>query len=432
MFDESIDATGCVCDEGWQGQGCTIPIAPDASAPTSDPLGSNADPAPSTSDKGGMVALWVCVVIVLVLALIIFVYFYRRSRRTAQYGSEDNPIALKARTDMNWDGIDEIQQGASFTRGDYGQPATLETKNLGVEEAATEMIVSKQEQIEALESKLRMTEDQKSAPYKDEFRVIPKKKVTATFRAANADENRRKNRYKDIHPYDDTRVKLVSEDNDYINANHLSMNAANKTFWFIAAQGPLPHTCGDFWQMTWEQGSRMIVMVAAETENGMVKCEKYWPEVEGDAGALTFGDFRVTLTRIAANEAYAIRGIRLRNLKTNEKRTVWQLQYTSWPDHGVPRSCSAFLAFVDEVRSVRTRLMGEVEQPLWPTLAHCSAGIGRTGVLIMIELCLAKLEHGLLPDLGAMLSELREQRPSLVQTVDQYRFCYQALLQALR
>lgn len=290
---------------------------------------------------------------------------------------------------------------------------------------------SKAEQIEFLKSKLNKAPEAKVAPYMADYRGVPKKKVTATFRAANADENRRKNRYKDIHPYDDTRVKLISQENDYINANHLSMSAVNRTYWFVACQGPLPHTCGDFWQMTWEQGSRMVVMVAAETENGMVKCEKYWPEVEGEEGSLTFGDFKVTLTRTAANEAYAIRGVRLRNLKTNEKRTVWQLQYTSWPDHGVPLNCTAFLAFVDEVRSVRTRLMGDADQPLWPTVIHCSAGIGRTGVLVMIELCLAKLERGLKPNLKEMLAELREQRPSLIQTADQYRFCYQALIQAL-
>lgn len=397
---------------------------------TGEGLGATGPIAPGSTDRSGMVALWVCVAIVLVLAMVIFVYFYRRSKRTAIYGSEENPIALKAHAEMNWDGIDDINQSASFSR-DYGQEQVAETKELGLE-AAEEHPASKRQQIEYLESKLRVGEDQKSAPYKNEFRSIPRKKVTATFQAANADENRRKNRYKDIHPYDDTRVKLISEDNDYINANHLSMNASDKTFWFIAAQGPLPHTCGDFWQMAWEQGSRMIVMVAAETENGMVKCEKYWPEAEGDAGALTFGDFKVKLTRSAKNDAYAIRGIQLRNLKTNEKRTIWQLQYTSWPDHGVPNDCMAFLAFVDEVRSVRTRLMGEVQQPLWPTMVHCSAGIGRTGVLVMIELCLAKLEKGLLPDLKEMLIELREQRPSLIQTMDQYRFCYQALSQALK
>jgi protein tyrosine phosphatase len=255
------------------------------------------------------------------------------------------------------------------------------------------------------------------------------KKPGATFRAAQHEKNKTRNRYADILPYDDTRVRLRDEENDFINANHLTSTVSGVQHWYIACQGPLKQTTNHFWKMVWQEKSKIVVMVAAEVENGMVKCERYWPEKEGEE--VLYGEISVTVTRARSNGNYTIRGLKLENHATKEKRSLWHMQYFSWPDHGVPSIPSFFLAFVDEIRAARGRLGINQAVAPWPIIIHCSAGIGRTGVLITIELVLAKADAGLIPDVKATLEELREQRCNLIQTPDQYNFVYCSLVQAL-
>lgn len=187
---------------------------------------------------------------------------------------------------------------------------------------------------------------------------------------------------------------------------------------YIACQGPLPHTCTDFWQMTWEQGSSMVVMLTTQVERGRVKCHQYWPDPTGSS---SYGCYQVTCHSEEGNTAYVFRKMTLFNQEKNESRPLTQIQYIAWPDHGVPDDSSDFLDFVCHVRNKRA---GKEE----PIVVHCSAGIGRTGVLITMEtaMCLIECNQPVYP--LDIVRTMRDQRAMMIQTPSQYRFVCEAIL----
>jgi tyrosine-protein phosphatase non-receptor type 4 len=255
-----------------------------------------------------------------------------------------------------------------------------------------------------------------------QFEQLFRKKPGMTMDAARLVENLPKNRYRDISPYDETRVKLKGSSGDYINANFVNMEIARSGIVnrYIAAQGPLPTTTFDFWQMVWEQRSSLIVMLTTESERGRVKCHQYWPEPYMGPGH--FGHFIVRSTSEEITPSFAFREFTLVNSERGkEERYIHQMQYMAWPDHGVPDDSSDFLEFVCRVRQNRT---GMVE----PTIVHCSAGIGRTGVLITMEtaMCLIEANQPIYP--LDIVRQMREQRAMLIQTSSQFRFVCEAIL----
>ncbi|NXA46769.1 PTN4 phosphatase, partial [Nothocercus julius] len=207
---------------------------------------------------------------------------------------------------------------------------------------------------------------------------------------------------------------------DYINANYINMEIPSSSIinQYIACQGPLPNTCPDFWQMTWEQGSSMVVMLTTQVERGRVKCHQYWPEPSGSA---SYGNFQITCHSEEGNPAYVFREMTLTNLEKEESRQLTQIQYIAWPDHGVPDDSSDFLDFVCLVRKKRA---GREE----PVVVHCSAGIGRTGVLITMEtaMCLIECNQPVYP--LDIVRTMRDQRAMMIQTPSQYRFVCEAIL----
>ncbi|XP_046319712.1 tyrosine-protein phosphatase non-receptor type 18 isoform X4 [Marmota monax] len=181
-------------------------------------------------------------------------------------------------------------------------------------------------------------------------------------------ENIQKNRYKDVVPYDQTRVilSLLQEEGhgDYINGNFI----------------------------------QVILMACRETENGRTK-----------------------ETQLKAD-------IILRTLQVTfqkESRSVHQLQYMSWPDRGVPSNPDHILIMVEEAH----RLQGCGPGPL---CVHCSAGCGRTGVLCIVDYVRQLLLTQMIPpnfNLFNLVLEIRKQRPAAVQTEEQYRFLYHTVAQ---
>ncbi|XP_021568339.1 tyrosine-protein phosphatase non-receptor type 18 [Carlito syrichta] len=238
--------------------------------------------------------------------------------------------------------------------------------------------------------------------------------------------NARKNRYKDVLPYDQTRVvlSLLREEGhgDYINGNFI--RGADGSQAYIATQGPLPHTLLDFWRLVWEFRVKVILMACQETENGRKRCERYWAQ---EHEPLQIGLFCITLT----NEKWLNADIMLRTLKVTfqkESRSVHQLQFMSWPDHGVPSSPDHMLAMVEEAH----RLQGSGPGPL---CVHCSAGCGRTGVLCVVDYVRQLLLTQTIPSnfsLFDVVLEMRRQRPSAVQTKEQYSFLYHTVAQMFR
>ncbi|KAK5601509.1 Tyrosine-protein phosphatase non-receptor type 4 [Crenichthys baileyi] len=252
-----------------------------------------------------------------------------------------------------------------------------------------------------------------------QFDQLYRKRPGMTMLCAKLPQNVSKNRYRDISPYDATRVVLKSTD-DYINANYINMEipASSLINRYIACQGPLPNTCPDFWRMTWEQGSSMVVMLTTQVERGRVKCHQYWPNPDSIA---TYGDFKVMCHNEEGNSAFLVREMILTHTQSAQQRELTQLQYLAWPDHGVPDDSTDFLDFVALVRSKRA---GQ-DQPM---VVHCSAGIGRTGVLITMETALCLMECGQPVYPLDIVRTMRDQRAMMIQTPSQYRFVCEAIL----
>ncbi|KAM9465857.1 tyrosine-protein phosphatase non-receptor type 21 isoform 2-T2 [Clarias gariepinus] len=267
-----------------------------------------------------------------------------------------------------------------------------------------------------------------------EYEQMPKKWPNSKCSIAELPENAERNRFHDVLPYDDTRVELVptKENNTgYINASHVKLTIGGQEWNYIAAQGPLTNTCQDFWQMVWEQGVSIIAMVTAEEEGGREKSYRYWPRLGSRHNTGTYGRFKITTRFRTDSGCYATTGLKIKHLMTGQERTVWHLQYTDWPDHSCPEDFKGFLTYLEEIQSVRrhTNSTSDPKNTNPPVLVHCSAGVGRTGVVILTEIMVACLQHNEMLDVPTVLSLLRQQRMMMVHTVSQYTFIYNVLIQ---
>nr|XP_048283193.1 tyrosine-protein phosphatase non-receptor type 13 isoform X4 [Myodes glareolus] len=233
-------------------------------------------------------------------------------------------------------------------------------------------------------------------------------------------ENRRKNRYKNILPYDTTRVPLGDE-GGYINASFIRIPVGTQEFVYIACQGPLPTTVGDFWQMVWEQNSTVIAMMTQEVEGEKVKCQRYWPSILGTT-TMANERLRLALLRMQQLKGFVVRVITLEDIQTGEVRHISHLNFTAWPDHDTPSQPDDLLTFISYMRHVHRS---------GPVITHCSAGIGRSGTLICIDVVLGLISQDLEFDISDLVRCMRLQRHGMVQTEGQYVFCYQVILHVL-
>ncbi|XP_072784764.1 tyrosine-protein phosphatase non-receptor type 13 isoform X5 [Taeniopygia guttata] len=235
-----------------------------------------------------------------------------------------------------------------------------------------------------------------------------------------AKENRRKNRYKNILPYDTTRVPLGVE-GGYINASFIRMPVGNEEFVYIACQGPLPTTVADFWQMVWEQNCTVIAMMTQEVEGEKIKCQRYWPDVLNKTTMIN-DRLRLALVRLQQLKGFIIRVLELEEIQTGEVRHISHLNFIAWPDHDTPSQPDDLLTFISYMRQVHKA---------GPIITHCSAGIGRSGTLICIDVVLGLISRDLDFDISDLVRTMRLQRHGMVQTEDQYIFCYQVVLYVL-
>uniref|UniRef100_A0A8C4Q2L4 protein-tyrosine-phosphatase n=1 Tax=Eptatretus burgeri TaxID=7764 RepID=A0A8C4Q2L4_EPTBU len=236
--------------------------------------------------------------------------------------------------------------------------------------------------------------------------------------AGQLPSNLSKNRYKDIVPYDDSRVCLMVQDNeetsDYINASYIAGFSSQKEF--IASQGPLPSTVVDFWRMVWEQKVSTIVMLAQCVEAGRPKCEQYWPD---DKQPHNYGKFIISLLREDNVEHWIVRALEVRNSQFTETRQVSQYHFQCWPDHGVPNTTTQLIDFVSVVRTdlIRTEMSKS-------TVVHCSAGVGRTGTFIALDQAIQQIEEEDMVELNTIVKNMRRNRCMMVQTEVQYKFLH--------
>ncbi|XP_038605095.1 receptor-type tyrosine-protein phosphatase V-like isoform X1 [Tachyglossus aculeatus] len=273
----------------------------------------------------------------------------------------------------------------------------------------------------------RQTYDAKSASahyaFFQEFEELKEVGKEQPKLEAELPANTAKNRYPHVLPYDHSRVRLSrledEPNSDYINANFIPGYTRPQEF--IATQGPLKKTLEDFWRLVWEQQVNTVVMLTVGMENGRVLCEHYWPS--DAATPALFGHITIRLLAEVTGEEWTTREFQLFYGPQQRERQVQQLQYTAWPDHGLPESTGSIMAFVELVRE-----RGRVAAGAGPTLVHCSTGVGRTGTFIALARLLQQLEEEKTVDVFNTVYTLRLHRYLMIQTLAQYIFLHSCLL----
>ncbi|XP_063439230.1 tyrosine-protein phosphatase 99A-like isoform X4 [Mytilus trossulus] len=269
------------------------------------------------------------------------------------------------------------------------------------------------------------TDDKFSQEYSD---VNKNTRTDLKADTSNMHENKSKNRYVNITAFDHSRVYLAKQpqsekirQSDYINANYV--DGYHKSKAYIATQGPMPSTFGDFWRMVWEQKSVVIVMITKLMEKGRKKCDKYWPE----EGLEQHGNIAVKHLNTFSRAHYTVRMFSLKDTKAKKQsseRIVYQFHYTEWPDHGVPDFTLPVLKFVQKSAFANPPGAG-------PIVVHCSAGVGRTGTYILIDAMIEQLKDKGTINIPQFLLKIRQQRNFLVQTEEQYMLIHDALVEYL-
>ncbi|XP_037532047.1 tyrosine-protein phosphatase non-receptor type 23 [Nematolebias whitei] len=231
-----------------------------------------------------------------------------------------------------------------------------------------------------------------------------------------------KNRHQDVMPYDFNRVVLQSGKDDYINASYVE-DLSPYCPRLIATQAPLTGTAADFWLMVYEQKVSLIAMLVSEQELEKGKVLRYFPTERGQQ--LSQGPITLSLTTQKTTPTHVERMISLQYRDQSLKRTVVHLQFTSWPELGLPDSKSNLLRFIQEVHGHYLH-----QRPLHtPVVVHCSSGVGRTGVFCLLYAALQELEAGNgIPDLPLLVKKMRQQRKNMLQEKLHLKFCYEAVL----
>uniref|UniRef100_A0A8V0YWG0 Receptor-type tyrosine-protein phosphatase alpha n=1 Tax=Gallus gallus TaxID=9031 RepID=A0A8V0YWG0_CHICK len=349
-----------------------------------------------------IIAVMVALSSLLVIVFIIIVLYMLRFKKYKQAGSHSNSFRLpNGRTDDA-----------------EPQSMPLLARSPSTNRKYPPLPVDKLEE----EINRRMADDNKL--FREEFNALPACPIQATCEAASKEENKEKNRYVNILPYDHSRVHLTPvegvPDSDYINASFI--NGYQEKNKFIAAQGPKEETVNDFWRMIWEQNTATIVMVTNLKERKECKCAQYWP----DQGCWTYGNIRVSVEDVTVLVDYTVRKFCIQQVGdvTNKKpqRLVTQFHFTSWPDFGVPFTPIGMLKFLKKVKTCNPQYAGAI-------VVHCSAGVGRTGTFIVIDAMLDMMHAERKVDVYGFVSRIRAQRCQMVQTDMQYVFIYQALLE---
>ncbi|XP_029378292.1 phosphatidylinositol phosphatase PTPRQ [Echeneis naucrates] len=260
-----------------------------------------------------------------------------------------------------------------------------------------------------------------NAKFQEEFAELPKLLQDLATTDADLPWNKSKNRFPNIKPYNNNRVKLLSEPgtagSDYINASFVSGYLCPNEF--IATQGPLPGTVADFWRMIWETGTRTIAMLTQCYEKGRIRCHKYWPE--DNKPMSVFSDILISKVSEEVLPDWTVRTLKVE--KQGHYILVRHFNYTSWPEHGVPESCSTLIKFVKAVRTHR--------HDNTTIAVHCSAGVGRTGVFVALDHLIQHIRDHDFVDIYGLVAELRSERMCMVQNLAQYIFLHQSTLELL-
>ncbi|KAJ8675580.1 hypothetical protein QAD02_011366 [Eretmocerus hayati] len=234
--------------------------------------------------------------------------------------------------------------------------------------------------------------------------------------------NRKKNRYSDILPYDFSRVKLEVIDDDpntdYINASFIKGYSGHEEY--IACQGPKEDTTYDFWRMIDQYDVKIILMLTQLVERGKEKCHQYFPTIKE---TFNYENLSIKCTSELDYRTYTQRTLVLQ--KGEEKRTITHLYFKDWPDHDVPDDFDAMIHFCQIFRKQFSCVKGLA-------VVHCSAGIGRTGTLIAVDILLQSIRDNRKLDVFGTVYRLRRHRLNMVQRESQYAYIYNCIRQVLK
>ncbi|XP_057711081.1 receptor-type tyrosine-protein phosphatase delta isoform X19 [Corythoichthys intestinalis] len=372
-----------------------------ATSPYSDPVVSaDIDPQPIIDEEEGLI--WVVgpvLAVVFIICIVIAILLYKRKRAESEARKGSLPNSKEMPLHHPTDPVE-------LRRLNFQTPGMANHPPIPVMDLAEHL-----EQLKANDN-LKFSQEYESIDPGQQF----------TWEHSNLEVNKPKNRYANVIAYDHSRVLLSAIDgipgSDYINANYV--DGYRKQNAYIATQGSLPETFGEFWRMIWEQRSAIVVMMTKLEERSRVKCDQYWPTRATE----TYGLIQVTLLDTVELATYCVRTFALFKNGSSEKREVRQFQFTAWPDHGVPEHPTPFLAFLRRVKACNPPDAG-------PMVVHCSAGVGRTGCFIVIDAMLERIKHEKTVDIYGHVTLMRAQRNYMVQTEDQYVFIHDALLEAV-
>uniref|UniRef100_G8JL96 Receptor-type tyrosine-protein phosphatase S n=1 Tax=Homo sapiens TaxID=9606 RepID=G8JL96_HUMAN len=376
-----------------------------AASPFSDPFQlDNPDPQPIVDGEEGLI--WVIgpvLAVVFIICIVIAILLYKKKPHSKRKDSEPRTKCLLNNADL---APHHPKDPVEMRRINFQTPGMLSHPPIPIADMAEHT-----ERLKANDS-LKLSQEYESIDPGQQF----------TWEHSNLEVNKPKNRYANVIAYDHSRVILQPIEgimgSDYINANYVDGYRCQNAY--IATQGPLPETFGDFWRMVWEQRSATIVMMTRLEEKSRIKCDQYWP----NRGTETYGFIQVTLLDTIELATFCVRTFSLHKNGSSEKREVRQFQFTAWPDHGVPEYPTPFLAFLRRVKTCNPPDAG-------PIVVHCSAGVGRTGCFIVIDAMLERIKPEKTVDVYGHVTLMRSQRNYMVQTEDQYSFIHEALLEAV-
>ncbi|XP_026117640.1 receptor-type tyrosine-protein phosphatase S-like isoform X15 [Carassius auratus] len=392
-------------------------------SPYTDPI-TAPDVDPQPIDTGGDGLIWVVgpvLAVVFIICIVIAILLYKNSKPDSSKRKESEPRTkcLLNNADITpHHPTDPVEmRRINFQTPDSGLSSPVSEAGFDYESMMNHPPIPISELAEHTEllkanDNLKLSQEYESIDPGQQF----------TWEHSNLEVNKPKNRYANVIAYDHSRVILAPIEgitgSDYINANYI--DGYRKQNAYIATQGPLPETFGDFWRMVWEQRAATVVMMTRLEEKSRIKCDQYWPS----RGTETYGMIQVTLLDTIELATFCVRTFSLHKNGSSEKREVRQFQFTAWPDHGVPEYPTPFLAFLRRVKTCNPPDAG-------PIIAHCSAGVGRTGCFIVIDAMLERIKHEKTVDIYGHVTLMRSQRNYMVQTEDQYSFIHDALLEAV-
>ncbi|CAD5210722.1 unnamed protein product [Bursaphelenchus okinawaensis] len=226
--------------------------------------------------------------------------------------------------------------------------------------------------------------------------------------------NPTKNRYKDVFCLDNSIVKLTwppDDPNDYIHANYVPIEGRKK---YICTQGPTEKTVNDFWRMIWQEKCQGILMLTEVMELGKKKCEQYWPQKAGEE--VEYGPVKVKAVKLL-NPEENFHSTWLEVSAEGSSITVEHMLWKKWPDRGVPKEYMCCFRMIKKMAQ------------FMPVVVHCSAGIGRTGTIVGLEIMLCRLQKGETCTMADIVAELRQHRHGSVQTMYQYLYMHRVMME---